>query len=240
MKHLHVVERAIAKKLKMTRYFTGRPCQRGHLSERQTGNFKCCECDASDRLSESRRSYIREYHSKNDRKGYMKKWVSENHERKKSVNREYYSRNREEKVVAQKEYYENNKHRLLAQQKEYYLANRQKIRAKQREAYLRNHSDYVARARETRLSRKRRFVKWDLELTHFVFSEAIHLCSLREVLTGLKWNVDHMLPMKGKKVSGLHVWNNLQVIPKYLNAEKTNHPIFTEPFSWMARCEARP
>ena len=237
MKHLHIVERSIAKKLKMTRYFTGRTCSRGHLAERQAGNFKCCECDRSDRLSPERREYIKAYHSKSDRSSYMKKWVYENYDRKRSVDKENYLNNRDARIAAQNLYYAKNKEKLLAQQKEYYLANRDKIRAAQREAYLRNHSSFIASARESRLQRKMRFVKWDSELTHFVFSEALHLCALREVLSGIKWNVDHMFPLKAKLLSGLHVWNNLQVIPQALNAEKTNHPVFTEPFSWMKRYE---
>jgi hypothetical protein len=33
-----------AKKLKLTRYFTGQACKRGHVAERRTDNLSCVEC----------------------------------------------------------------------------------------------------------------------------------------------------------------------------------------------------
>lgn len=40
--------------------------------------------------------------------------------------------------------------------------------------------------------------------------------------TGVKHEVDHIIPLQGKTVSGLHVHNNLQVIPARLNKAKFN------------------
>jgi 5-methylcytosine-specific restriction endonuclease McrA len=58
------------------------------------------------------------------------------------------------------------------------------------------------------------------ELTIFAYSEAHSLRILRDKLTGIKWHVDHIIPLKGKLVSGLHVWNNFAVIPKVENLRK--------------------
>lgn len=75
----------------------------------------------------------------------------------------------------------------------------------------------------TRMTRaKRARVSWDQELTDLVFREGRDLCRLRRALTGQEHHIDHMLPLRGKTVSGLHVWNNLQVIPKELNLRKGN------------------
>lgn len=41
-------ERFEAKALGKTRYFTGKPCKRGHISERVTCDGKCIECAATD------------------------------------------------------------------------------------------------------------------------------------------------------------------------------------------------
>lgn len=63
---------------------------------------------------------------------------------------------------------------------------------------------------------------WDTELTEFISEEAHHLRGLRDAATNITWNVDHIVPLQGKSFSGLHVWNNLQVIPKKLNVQKLN------------------
>lgn len=41
--------------------------------------------------------------------------------------------------------------------------------------------------------------------------------------TGVPHEVDHIAPLLGKNVSGLHVEDNLQVIPRDLNRAKSNH-----------------
>ena len=40
--------------------------------------------------------------------------------------------------------------------------------------------------------------------------------------TGYEWQVDHIIPLQGKNVSGLHVPENLQVIERSMNSKKRN------------------
>ncbi|MGH7088389.1 MAG: hypothetical protein ACREE4_23275 [Stellaceae bacterium] len=40
--------------------------------------------------------------------------------------------------------------------------------------------------------------------------------------TGIIHEVDHIVPLHGRTVSGLHVETNLQVIPKSVNRQKSN------------------
>ena len=59
----------------------------------------------------------------------------------------------------------------------------------------------------------------------FFIREAYHLAKLRTQATGFKWEVDHIYPLQSKVVCGLHVENNLQVIPATLNRSKGNKVI---------------
>jgi 5-methylcytosine-specific restriction endonuclease McrA len=73
-----------------------------------------------------------------------------------------------------------------------------------------------ANARCTRAKRAR----FDDEFTQLVTAECHDLRKRRNFATGFEWHVDHVIPLKGTKVSGLHIWSNLQVIPKTMNLQK--------------------
>ena len=75
--------------------------------------------------------------------------------------------------------------------------------------------DYLA-------SKKNRKPDWFSELDDFIIKEAHHLAKERESMTGFKWHVDHIIPLNGKKVSGLHTYLNIQVIPASTNVQKHN------------------
>jgi len=70
--------------------------------------------------------------------------------------------------------------------------------------------------------KKQRTPSWFSEFDELVMKEAHHLAKLRKEVTGIKWDVDHIIPLCGKKVSGLHVYNNIQVIPNSINVQKHN------------------
>jgi hypothetical protein len=64
--------------------------------------------------------------------------------------------------------------------------------------------------------------RWaDLAAIDAVYQKAHRLT--RE--TGIEHEVDHIVPLRGLTVCGLHVQNNLRAIPKQVNAEKGNRLI---------------
>lgn len=56
----------------------------------------------------------------------------------------------------------------------------------------------------------------------WMIEEAYQLAALRTKLFGFAWHVDHVIPLRGKTVSGLHTPQNLSVIPGTANMQKTN------------------
>lgn len=56
----------------------------------------------------------------------------------------------------------------------------------------------------------------------FYIKEIYKLCRLRTKITGVTWNVDHIVPIKSDLVCGLHVESNLQVITESMNKQKGN------------------
>ena len=111
----------------------------------------------------------------------------------------------------------------------------QKNRAYWRELNRKSYSNWSPEQKEKRnkqsyLRHKRTRVRSrGDELTEFVFSEAYDLAKIREKVFGFKWHIDHIIPLNGKRVSGLHVWNNLQVIPAVENLSKGNKEMINRP-----------
>ena len=64
--------------------------------------------------------------------------------------------------------------------------------------------------------------EWLSEFDQFVIQEMYCTSKTRTALTGIQHHVDHVVPLQGDTVSGLHVPWNLQVITAEENYRKNN------------------
>lgn len=67
-----IISRAEAKAKGLKRYFTGKPCKHGHVSERYIGGKFCIQCekvrDNNESTNKRKKSYQKEYQEKNREK----------------------------------------------------------------------------------------------------------------------------------------------------------------------------
>ena len=97
-----------------------------------------------------------------------------------------------------------------------------------------NKASRKASKAKRRAAKINRTVLWEAELTALVWKEAAGLVSMRRRSTGINWHADHMIPMGAKEASGLHVWNNCQVIPAKVNTDKRNKLVLIDRGEWLS------
>ena len=83
-------------------------------------------------------------------------------------------------------------------------------------------------AKRTSLERKRQAAKlnrtpaWLTDFDKLKIECLYQVAAMRTRESGYAWHVDHIIPLQGKTVSGLHVPSNLRVIPATENLRKNN------------------
>jgi 5-methylcytosine-specific restriction endonuclease McrA len=160
---------------------------------------------------------------------YKREYALKNKERIKQKKRQNYLDNKEAHLAKMKlyretsdfdfkgyaiKYKEQNKDKLADYRKEYKSLNKDKVNANN------------AKRRASRISRTPQWLCDNHKsLIVSIYSEA----KTRTNSTGIKHHVDHIVPLQGKTVSGLHVPWNLQVLSEQQNIQKSNA---TWPDSW--------
>ena len=119
--------------------------------------------------------------------------------------------------------YQRNKEVRQAQALKYYYADHQKAKDLQlarQKTRLPKIAAYEATRRALKLQRT---PKWLTEIDKERIENEYKLASLQSKITGEQWHVDHIIPLQGKNVSGLHVPSNLRAMRGSDNISKHNN-----------------
>lgn len=247
------LSRKNAQILGFKRYFTGRPCRRGHIVERYVSSGKCIECQRlngkQDRLNNPEKIKLRQ-----------KRWRAANPEKRKE-----YSENNKKHIKEQKRQYHKDNKKHIKERKKQYRKDNKKYISKQNKQYRKNHKEEAKQygkqwrldnPEKIRTYRKRHYQdnkgkraesnkQWNLNNPakraeyardyYWLKTKAIpawansdiikgfyHLRNLMTLIHNKPYEVDHIVPLQGVNVCGLHTHTNLQVLTQSENASKGN------------------
>ena len=157
------------------------------------------------------------------RKAYKRKWAKNNAEKKRKSTKEWAAKNKDkikESMIAfaEKNYGSLSNYRKI-KDREWIAKNPEKKAASNR-AYKEKYRFKVnANQAKYRATKLKRTVSWaNKKLIQQIYKQARALTEE----TGEPYHVDHIIPLQGELVSGLHVETNLQIMPARDNVRKSN------------------
>jgi len=129
---------------------------------------------------------------------------------------------RKHKISAKsREYRKNNAERISSQRAQHTKKNKKRLSEYAQKYRLDNPGKVNARTAKRRATRNQATLKWlskdQLKQIENFYIEAVKISKE----TGVPHEVDHIIPLQGKTVRGLHVPWNLQILLKTLNRRKS-------------------
>lgn len=188
-----ITTRSEAKASGAKTYFTGKPCPSGHISDRRTGSGTCVEC----RNAATKQWHAQHVdHNADYGKAYRKKRGEGLLSKKREYQRGWVAENKEEKRLRDAEY----------------------ERTKRGVGDVDFLASCAAKTKRYEAARSQAIPAWsDRDVV-----DGMYLLAQVFRRTGLNMHVDHIVPLQGATVSGLHTHNNLQLMIGSANQSKSN------------------
>jgi hypothetical protein len=166
---------------------------------------------------------------------YLQVWRAKNPEKVAATNKKYDEKNRDKRSEYAKQYRKANPEKVRALFDSWAERNPEKIRGYMQKAskawhernpdylsnfYKANKERYVAARARRRAAQDSATPAWLTAIDKAMIQEMYDVSEARYIQTGIKHHVDHIVPINGKDVAGMHVPWNLQVITAHENLSK--------------------
>ena len=165
-------------------------------------NTFCIECHKADNIARKKINRANLEFVEKELE-YKAKYRAKTIQQRKLYMKEWHKKHNSEQIVYRKIYKENNPN---------YFINYNKL----------NKSKLNAKTRARQAAAIQRTPIWVDADEFWMITKVYDLAELRTKMLGVNWHVDHIIPLQGKLVSGLHTIANLQVIPAKVNFSKSN------------------
>lgn len=135
----------------------------------------------------------------------------------------YYHANKEARKAYNESWRNSNKDRIKQSSKLYHKENKEAINQHSRDWRKTNQDRIRGYSAQRRASQKQALPLWLTDAQMAEIDSVYAHAKDCEAVSGQEYHVDHIVPLKGKGVCGLHVPWNLQVLPADVNLSKHNN-----------------
>jgi len=210
-----------------------KPLDEFQMDKRRNKHYGTCRVCRVKAQNDRRLANIEE--SRKKTREYLREWRAKNPEKQAAINKKYDEKNRDKRSAYAKQYRKDNPEKVKALFESWAKDNPQKIKEYAKKAtkawhernpeYLKEHykankERYVAARARRRAAQDSATPTWLTAIDKAMIQEMYDVSEARYIQTGIKHHVDHIVPINGKGVAGMHVPWNLQVITAHENLSK--------------------
>jgi hypothetical protein len=151
------------------------------------------------------------------RREYQAKWREANRDKTRAAQQKYYAENREKCIQSTQSCRKAKQAEYDAKTIMWQKANLENVLVTRRAWYAKNSATEIARVRR----RQGRIKHCEIFMNQGELVEIQGMYDYCRIFKG--YEVDHIIPLNGEVVSGLHVLNNLQILSISKNRSKSNN-----------------